>query len=109
MSYPTQHFEHFPTIIFVLLLLYFAVVVLIFALIFVFKPNWLKQKPMDGDIWQMTDCSFMNYCIPCTDCSFRHLLRSVCPAQNWRKMILCDGQCFHRNETNRIDFLCCTV
>ncbi|ULU01027.1 hypothetical protein L5515_004285 [Caenorhabditis briggsae] len=73
------------------------------------KPQWFRLKIYQDPLPNMTDCSFLNICLPCSSWSFRRLLNGCCPRLNLKQRFNCITTCCNRPGPDKLNLVCCVV
>ncbi|CAO4370019.1 unnamed protein product [Caenorhabditis nigoni] len=102
--------EHVITVVFLIAILAIFILTLATAiLISCLKPQWFRLKIYQDPLPNMTDCSCLNICLPCSTWSFRRLLNSCCPRLNLKQQFNCITTCCNRPGPDKLNLVCCVV
>ncbi|PIC38080.1 hypothetical protein B9Z55_010211 [Caenorhabditis nigoni] len=118
--------EHVITVVFLIAILAIFILTLATAILTsCLKPQWFRLKIYQDPLPNMTDCSCLNKCLPCSTWSFRRLLNSCCPRlvnfeekvffiifkifQNLKQQFNCITTCCNRPGPDKLNLVCCVV
>ncbi|KAK6027553.1 hypothetical protein OSTOST_06416 [Ostertagia ostertagi] len=83
-----------PLVVLVGIIVYCLAIAAVVLVIYAKYPHRLKQSAAPAVLTSMVsfaDCSGVLQCLPCTDCSFRNVLKACCPnTESLRRLISCE-------------------
>ncbi|WKY02416.1 hypothetical protein Q1695_016013 [Nippostrongylus brasiliensis] len=104
-----------PVIVLVAVVVYCLGILVAIVICYAKYPERLKQSAAPTGLSQIVisymDCSPILSCLPCSECSFRRVLRNCCPnTESLRRLVNCE--CIRpplQGSPQGVDLVCCMV